>query len=102
MTTNPFEGTTADDIDFMAQLAGIGPDIADMAKDILANGLKCDRCGQVQHGADLMGMFAMVAHSPLMNTPSPPTNLCAECGWRAAAFMGIQAAQERVDRVYGG
>lgn len=86
---------TPEIVDQYTAMLGLPPEVGEMAKDILANGQPCMRCGDVVKGDDLNLMFAFTASSPIMPTPSPPTILCERCGYLTAAFMGIDAAKRR-------
>lgn len=89
-------------IDAVAKSLGLPQEVADLAKDFLNNGVECHRCRVLVQGDDLNGLFSFVADTPMMDCASPPTILCQECGYRTAAFMGVQAAREVVEKRYGG
>lgn len=95
---------TRTQLDAMADQLGIPLDspVRALAENILNNGQECDRCHVIVEGEGLMYMFAFYATTPCMPNPSPPSMLCGECGYRAAAFMGVEAAQKILDERYGG
>ena len=71
--------------------------------EIRENGIECMRCRTLQKTPrEIQGVFIFVAHTAYMPTPSPPHVLCEECGYRAAAFMGVEAAKRIVETKYGG
>lgn len=92
------ESFTDLDIEMVAAAMGLPQHVADKAKDMMANGMECDRCHQRIFGEGLSGMFSFTADTPLMPTPSPPVILCQPCGYLTAAYMGINAAREVCER----
>lgn len=73
-----------------------------LAEEMREHGIECMRCGKVQRTPrEVQGIFIFVAHVSYLPTPSPPHVLCEECGYRAAAFMGVEAAKRVVETKYG-
>jgi hypothetical protein len=90
-----YEGDS-DRVQAVAQAMGLPKEVGDLAEKILTNGQVCDRCSVTIRGDDLMSMFSFVASTPMMATSSPPTIVCGDCGYRVAAFMGIEYAKRKV------
>lgn len=86
------------DVDMMAAALGLPDNVAAKAKEMIRNGMPCDRCGHLSKGEELDNVFAFIANTPKMPTSSPPSMLCERCGYLTAAFMGINAAKEICER----